>query len=339
MYEATKQGIEIALKKIGYIRYNRENESVSILCKADQNNSKVVLVVETYKNKIFNEEDYLDKLSLADNFSHIDKDHVFVVLIGKPEYSCREKNYVIVNVHTGKYRMSVTKTFQEERKVIRQYLDEIRSKNRLNKFYLAKEDCCYSTVGIWIPILFITLCFLKTWWFYGDTYGISADTVLNQGQSYRLFSYMFVHASIRHLVGNMIALYTIGRAYASRNGMFETITIFLTGGFFAGLYTVTTALRIGNVNTYTVGCSGAIFAILGALAFDVVTDKKMKGNKMHIVTYALITFLLSSIGWNVSISCHLGGVVAGIFLKFVIDMIERIYQNERTVCELRKWKG
>lgn len=335
MYEPTKQGIEVALKRIGYIRCNKGNETISILLKTDLNDSKLVLIVEAYRQKAFNKKDYLDKLALSNDFVHIDENHVCVILIGKPEFACRNKNRVIVDVYTGKYRMSMSKVFREDMHIIMRYLDEINRKNKLSRIYVMDQKCNYNTFGIWISILFIALCFLKTWYFYGDTYGISADAVINQGQSYRLLSYMFVHAGIRHVVGNLVALYTIGRAYASRNGIFETMAIFIIGGILAGLCVVNAALKTGDIYTYTVGCSGAIFAVLGAMAYDIVTDRMMKGRKMHIVTYALITLLLSSIGWNVSISCHVGGMVAGIFLKFMIDTVKNVYKNEKIVFWLK----
>ncbi len=81
----------------------------------------------------------------------------------------------------------------------------------------------------------------------------------NHPQLFQFFSAMFLHASVSHLVGNMLFLWVFGNAINDKLGNIGYLGFYLAGGIFAGLgYLLTTP------NAPVLGASGAISAVTGA---------------------------------------------------------------------------
>ena len=125
------------------------------------------------------------------------------------------------------------------------------------------------------------------------------------GEWWRLITSGFIHASIIHLLFNMLMLWWFGTAL-------ETL---LGRGRYLGLYFVSLlgggagALLATQANQLTVGASGAVFGILGA---GVVLERRQimvfGGGALSVVVLNLaLTFLIPGI----SIGGHIGGLAAG----------------------------
>ena len=126
-----------------------------------------------------------------------------------------------------------------------------------------------------------------------------------EGEWWRLITSGFIHASIIHLLFNMLMLWWFGTAL-------ETL---LGRGRYLGLYFVSLlgggagALLATQANQLTVGASGAVFGILGA---GVVLERRQimvfGGGALSVVVLNLaLTFLIPGI----SIGGHIGGLAAG----------------------------
>jgi len=76
-----------------------------------------------------------------------------------------------------------------------------------------------------------------------------------------IFTSMFLHAGLSHLLGNMIYLWIFGDNVEDRIGHFWYLVFYLAGGIVAAFAHV--ALNPNSVIP-TVGASGAIAAVLGA---------------------------------------------------------------------------
>lgn len=72
-----------------------------------------------------------------------------------------------------------------------------------------------------------------------------------------LFGYMFIHADMFHLIGNMIFLWIFGNAVCAKIGNFAYLPIYLSLGLFAAV--------IHNIfdGRVAIGASGAIYGIVG----------------------------------------------------------------------------
>jgi membrane associated rhomboid family serine protease len=125
------------------------------------------------------------------------------------------------------------------------------------------------------------------------------------GDWWRLITAAFLHASILHIGLNMYVLWIIGSPVEQYLGRARFLGLYFVSGLAgsAGALVLTpTAL--------TVGASGAIFGILGALLIiEWQTTGRLAGNAM---TWIVINLALSFVISNVSIGGHIGGLIGGI---------------------------
>jgi len=134
-----------------------------------------------------------------------------------------------------------------------------------------------------------------------------------QGEFYRLFSYMFLHADFMHLANNCFSLYIFGSRVERFYGLPKTLLIYLASGILAGLVSV---LLVPHP---TIGASGAVFGLLGAmLALALRSKADIAGlNYPAILVLAGISLALGFMRPEINNHAHAGGIVAG----FVLGMI------------------
>ena len=129
--------------------------------------------------------------------------------------------------------------------------------------------------------------------------------VLERGYYWQLFTSMFVHANIVHLVGNMIFLLIFG---LRAEGLFtkkEYLVIYFGSGLFGNIL----SLLLWSPNTISVGASGAIFGIFGACIIYIYQSI------IAVVFYSFLLLMMSS-GYGVNIFAHFGGLVIGLALGY-----------------------
>jgi membrane associated rhomboid family serine protease len=129
---------------------------------------------------------------------------------------------------------------------------------------------------------------------------------LHNGDWWRLVTTMFLHASITHIAFNMIALWFIGRPVEQYLGSARFIGLYFVSGL-AG-----SAGALLQTPGVTVGASGAIFGILGAmLIIEWQVTGRLAGNAMTwIVINLVISFAIPGISWG----GHVGGLIGGILI-------------------------
>jgi rhomboid protease GluP len=148
-----------------------------------------------------------------------------------------------------------------------------------------------------------------------ETGAMSRDEVL-KGEVWRLISAGFLHANSEHLVGNLIMLFILGMACEHAFGrgafMFLYVATCVTGSLL-------TMIR----PTPTVGASGAIFGLAGAILSTIVAHRhriELRDHRVAIVlavwaTYTLVLGLFNPIVSNVD---HLGGLLGGLILGWCL---------------------
>jgi membrane associated rhomboid family serine protease len=127
---------------------------------------------------------------------------------------------------------------------------------------------------------------------------------LEHGEWYRLITAAFLHYGPLHLGMNMLALWWLGQPVEAALGRARFTLIY----FVAGLAGSTGALIL-SPNEVTVGASGAIFGILGALfVLEYHATGRLMGQAMTLI---VINIGFSFAVPNISIGGHLGGLAAG----------------------------
>jgi membrane associated rhomboid family serine protease len=126
-----------------------------------------------------------------------------------------------------------------------------------------------------------------------------------QGDWWRLITAAFLHASILHIGLNMYVLWIIGAPVEHYLGRARFLALY----FVSGLAGSAGALVVTPL-AVTVGASGAIFGILGALLIiEWQTTGRLAGNAM---TWIVINLALSFVISGISIGGHIGGLIGGI---------------------------
>jgi len=124
------------------------------------------------------------------------------------------------------------------------------------------------------------------------------------GQWYRLVTAGFLHASITHILFNMVMLWWFGSALEGFLGRARFLTVYLVS-----LLAGSAGALLLDSNSYTVGASGAVFGVLGA---GVVLERRgfpvFGGSALVIVVLNLALGFFTA---GISIGGHLGGLAGG----------------------------
>jgi membrane associated rhomboid family serine protease len=129
------------------------------------------------------------------------------------------------------------------------------------------------------------------------------------GDWWRLITAAFLHANLIHIGFNMLALWWFGAPVEEYLGRARFIGLYLVSGL-AG-----SAGALYTNKGVTVGASGAIFGVLGAMAVIewAATGKLLGGNAVTLIAINLaIGVAYNTSGGNISIGGHIGGLIGGI---------------------------
>ncbi len=158
--------------------------------------------------------------------------------------------------------------------------------------------------------------------------------VLVLGEVQRLFTAMFLHAGAMHLFFNMYALYIIGRGVEGLFGHARFLLIYLLGGLTGSLLSVALGSTNPWLSAFSVGASGAVFAIFGAEMVWLFRHRRLLGAAAGRQLRSLLTLLginlalglLSSVGAagiRIDNWAHLGGLAGGLALTWAIGPLYR----------------
>ena len=178
------------------------------------------------------------------------------------------------------------------------------------------------------------LVFFITFLFEGSIYELGFIPIyLNVSKIpylYTLFTSMFTHGGILHIIGNMIVLFFVGSALEQRVGWKKFLTIYLVSGLIA---TLTHAFVNINSTISLVGASGAVFGIMGALLYGYPHDKILMPIPLGFfaiirrikVIYAVVLFavietffIASGFQDQTAHFAHLGGIIGGVIIGFIL---------------------
>jgi membrane associated rhomboid family serine protease len=138
-------------------------------------------------------------------------------------------------------------------------------------------------------------------------------------------TYMFAHASISHLVFNMLGLFFFGTQVERELGSWEFLLFYLITGLLAGLFSLAVYWFTGSYYVFLLGASGAVYAVLLAFAtffpnaeiyiFGILPVRA----SIMVVGYTAIELFsqMSGRGGNVAHLTHLAGF-AFAYLYFLV---------------------
>ena len=203
----------------------------------------------------------------------------------------------------------------------------------------------YKTLPIYGKLIYITVAvflFTQVWKLIGVLFvwtgspwmhWLALPSNLNDFlmHPWTLLTYMFCHADFTqdpfHIIFNMLWLWWFGQFFLQHHTSRQLLSFYLTSGIFAGVfflfcYNVFPYFQFDRLFSYVVGASGAICALIVAVAmrqseqtiglnlFVRVVWLKMKWLALIILALTVLTgFNGSNAGGQV---CHIGGILFGL---------------------------
>ncbi|KAM6586980.1 hypothetical protein CsatA_009585 [Cannabis sativa] len=142
------------------------------------------------------------------------------------------------------------------------------------------------------------------------------NKVVHRHQGWRLVTCIWLHAGVIHLLVNMLSLVFIGIRLEQQFGFVRIGIIYLFSGFGGSILS---ALFIQN--NISVGASGALFGLLGAMLSELLTNWTIYTNKAAALLTLLIIIVINlglGILPRVDNFAHIGGFLTGFLLGFVL---------------------
>lgn len=155
--------------------------------------------------------------------------------------------------------------------------------------------------------------------FIAEHGGMYPEFIRYNQQWWRIFTAMFIHFGMAHLVNNMVIFCLIGSRLERAVGHWKMFLIYLTAGIGGGLLSYVMMLVSGDY-AVSAGASGAVFGTIGGLLWVVIWNRgKFEGltTKGLVLMSALSLYYgFSTIGvdnWS-----HIGGIIAGFIAAAIL---------------------
>jgi rhomboid protease GluP len=140
--------------------------------------------------------------------------------------------------------------------------------------------------------------------------GLKDNALILGGELWRLLTPVFIHAGILHLGVNMYSLFALGPAVERFFGPPRFLAVYLLSGISGVVF----SLAFSPLPS--VGASGAIFGLLGALATFLYLHRPVFGPAGGMMLRQLIIVgalnLFASLSPGIDLWGHVGGLVAGV---------------------------
>ena len=146
-----------------------------------------------------------------------------------------------------------------------------------------------------------------------------APLVKTAKEVYRLFTCMFLHFGIEHLINNMLLLFVLGGRLERVTGKIRFLLIYLLGGLGGNVLSLFLE-SASDGYAVSAGASGAVFAVIGAIIYVIIRNKgrleDLSVRQMLIMAGLSLYFGFTSSG--VDNAAHVGGLLSGIALAAVL---------------------
>lgn len=181
--------------------------------------------------------------------------------------------------------------------------------------------CTVALIVINIAVFFILTMF-------GDTedavfmlqHGAMYEPYIIEGHEYyRIFTCLFLHFGITHLLNNMVLLGALGWNLELEIGKVRFVIIYFASGIIGNIVSLFYNLTLEQP-AVSAGASGAIFGLMGALLYVVIANRgrlgRLSGRGMLVMVILSLYFGLTSTG--VDNLAHIGGLVSGFLLAVLL---------------------
>ena len=156
-------------------------------------------------------------------------------------------------------------------------------------------------------------------------YGAMYEPYVTEGHEYyRLFTSMFLHFGIEHLLNNMVMLGALGFNLEPEIEKVRFLLVYIISGIGGNICSLLLNVSLGNV-VVSAGASGAVFGLMGALLCAVIRKKGRIGrlNKKGMLILAVFSIYVGLSEQGVDNAAHIGGLVCGFVLEALLGSFQR----------------
>src|SRR5580658_6752356 len=148
------------------------------------------------------------------------------------------------------------------------------------------------------------------------------------GDWWRLVTYMFLHGDLMHIAFNMWCLWNLGALCESLYGRWTYAAVYLITGVAGGVASIA-----WNPGVWSVGASGAIFGLAGALIASFYLGEfslprvAIQGALRSVVVFAVFNLIFGALPGSTDNAAHIGGLVTGLLLGALMAKLAPMREN------------
>jgi len=155
-----------------------------------------------------------------------------------------------------------------------------------------------------------------------------------------IYTHMFMHGGIVHLFMNMIFFIILGSFLEEKIGVYRFAALYLGAGFISTIFSALAYASMGNIHIHTLGASGAISGVVGAVAVLYPRESISLGFRfrtwplwmmaMFFLIFESVLIMPGLLGQDLNDGInhfsHLGGFLGGFILA--VAMARRVGSDE-----------
>lgn len=159
-------------------------------------------------------------------------------------------------------------------------------------------------------------------------WGANYGPLTMSGEWWRLLTAVFVHGSLLHIAFNMWCLWDLGRLAESVYGHWTFAIVYVICGVFSSLASVW-----WNPGVLSVGASGAVFGIAGALIASFYLGEfslprsAIAGTLRSLLIFAGYNLFFGAVIGHIDNAAHIGGLIMGLILGALIARIAPVHDD------------
>jgi rhomboid protease GluP len=179
-----------------------------------------------------------------------------------------------------------------------------------------KPVVAYLLIGV--TILVFILQYVGDFFFRMDylvLFGAKVNQKIVEGELWRLFTPIFLHGSILHIVFNMYALHILGPRLERYYGHWRFLVLYLISGFGGNVFSLM------FTEAPSLGSSTAIFGLIGAQGVFYYHNRKLFGAAVRqalngIITIAVVNLIIG-LSPGIDNWGHIGGLLGGLVFAWL----------------------
>lgn len=147
---------------------------------------------------------------------------------------------------------------------------------------------------------------------------VFAPMIIEGGEYWRLFTAMFLHFDINHIMNNMLILFIMGNYLERAMGRIKFLLLYLISGLGANVI----SMLVNGVNSTRVaaGASGAVFGVIGGLLYVVLLNRGQLEDLSirQLVIMVVLSLYFGYASTGIDNLAHVAGLILGFLLAILL---------------------